>query len=168
MEQNKSNFRLRLNLFDAIILILVLAVGGVLAWLALRPAAQEAADPSVASTVRYTVRFQRWAEGSSSLIEAGDKLTDNIKNYALGTVVACEAVPAVAQVLDQEERRYVDAPIEGYEDILVTVESPCTESDAGFVLDGGYELRVGITTYIKGEGYMASGPVVAVEREGQA
>ena len=140
MEQNKSNFRLRLNLFDAIILILVLAVGGVLAWLALRPAAQEAADPSVASTVRYTVRFQRWAEGSSSLIEAGDKLTDHIKNYAM----------------------------EGYEDVLVTVESPCTESDAGFVLDGGYELRVGITTYIKGEGYMASGPVVAVEREGQA
>lgn len=46
MEQNKSNFRLRLNLFDAIILILVLAVGGVLAWLALRPAAQEAADRS--------------------------------------------------------------------------------------------------------------------------
>ena len=131
-------------------------------------ASQETADPAVTSTVRYTVRFQRWAEGSSSLIEVGDKLTDNIKNYAMGTVVSCEAVPAVAQVLDQEERRYVDAPIEGYEDILVTVESPCTESDAGILLDGGYALRVGITTYIKGEGYMASGPVVAVEREGQA
>ena len=62
----------------------------------------------------------------------------------------------------------MDAPIEGYEDILVTVESPCTESDAGILLDGGYALRVGVTTYIKGEGYMASGPVVAVEREGQA
>ena len=168
MERNTPSFRLRLNLFDAIILILALVVGGVLAWLALRPAAQETADPAVTSTVRYTVRFQRWAEGSSSLIEAGDKLTDNIKNYAMGTVVSCEAVPAVTQVLDQEERRYVDAPIEGYEDILVTVESPCTESDAGFLLDGGYELRVGVTTYIKGEGYMASGPVVAVEREGQA
>ena len=168
MERNTPSFRLRLNLFDAIILILALVVGGVLAWLALRPAAQETADPAVTSTVRYTVRFQRWAEGSSSLIEAGDKLTDNIKNYAMGTVVSCEAVPAVTQVLDQEERRYVDAPIEGYEDVLVTVESPCTESDAGFVLDGGYALRVGVTTYIKGEGYMASGPVVAVEREGQA
>ena len=168
MERNTPSVRLRLNLFDAIILILALVVGGVLAWLALRPAAQETADPAVTSTVRYTVRFQRWAEGSSSLIEAGDKLTDNIKNYAMGTVVSCEAVPAVTQVLDQEERRYVDAPIEGYEDILVTVESPCTMSDAGFVLDGGYELRVGITTYIKGEGYMASGPVIAVEREGQA
>lgn len=168
MEQNTPNFRLRLNLFDAIILVLVLIVGGVMAWLALRPSVQETADPAVTTTVRYTVRFQRWAEGASSLIEVGDKLTDNIKNYALGTVVSCEAVPCVTQVLDQEARRYVEAPIEGYEDVLVTVESPCAASDAGFVLDGGYELRVGITTYIKGEGYMASGPVVAVEREGQA
>ena len=168
MEPNTPKFRLRLNLFDAIILVLVLVVGGVLAWLTLRPAAQETAAPDVASTVRYTVRFQRWAEGSSSLIQAGDQLTDNIKNYAMGTVVSFEAVPAVTQLLNQETRQYEDAPIKGYEDILVTVESPCTESDTGFILDGGYELRVGITTYIKGEGYMASGPVVAVEREGQA
>lgn len=167
MEGNTPSFRLRLNLFDAMILILALIAGGVLAWLALRPAAQEA-DPAVTSTVRYTVRFQRWSEGSGALIEAGDKLTDNIKNYAMGTVVSWEAEPAVTQVLNQETRQYENAVIEGYEDILVTVESPCTESDAGFLLDGGYELRVGVTTYIKGEGYMASGPVVAVEREGQA
>ena len=167
MERNTPSFRLRLNLFDAMILILALIAGGVLAWLALRPAAQEA-DPAVTSTVRYTVRFQRWSEGSGALIEAGDKLTDNIKNYAMGTVVSWEAEPAVTQVLNQETRQYENAVIEGYEDILVTVESPCTESDAGFLLDGGYELRVGVTTYIKGEGYMASGPVVAVERGGQA
>ena len=167
MERNTPSFRLRLNLFDAMILILALIAGGVLAWLALRPAAQEA-DPAVTSTVRYTVRFQRWSEGSGALIEAGDKLTDNIKNYAMGTVVSWEAEPAVTQVLNQETRQYENAVIEGYEDILVMVESPCTESDAGFLLDGGYELRVGVTTYIKGEGYMASGPVVAVEREGQA
>ena len=167
MERNTPSFRLRLNLFDAMILILALIAAGVLAWLALRPAAQEA-DSAAPSTVRYTVRFQRWSEGSGALIEAGDKLTDNIKNYAMGTVVSWEAEPAVTQVLNQETRQYENAVIEGYEDILVTVESPCTESDAGFLLDGGYELRVGVTTYIKGEGYMASGPVVAVEREGQA
>ena len=167
MEQNTPKFRLRLNLFDGIILALVLIVGGVLAWFALRPAAQEA-DPAVTSTVRYTVRFQRWSEGSSALIQEGDQLVDKIRNYAMGQVVSWEAVPAVTQVLNQETRQYVQAPIEGYEDILVTVEAPCTESQNGFLLDGGYELRVGITTYIKGEGYMASGPVVAVEREEQA
>lgn len=93
---------------------------------------------------------------------------DNIKNYEMGTVVSYETVPAVNQVLDSVNHKYVQAEIEGFEDILVTIESPCTESDQGFILGGGYELRVGVTTYIKGEGYMASGPVVSVEREGQA
>lgn len=107
-------------------------------------------------------------EGTSDIIEAGDKIVDNIKNYEMGTVVSYETVPAVNQVLDSVSHKYVQAQVEGFEDILVTIESPCTESDQGFILGGGYELRVGVTTYIKGEGYMASGPVVSVEREGQA
>ncbi len=168
MEHNTPKFRLRLNLFDGIVLILALAVGGLLLWMALKPAAGEQSASPTASTVRYTVRFQRWPEGSSEIIEAGDALVDNIKNYEMGNVVSWEVVPAVNQVLDNESHRYVQATVEGYEDILVTVESPCTESDQGFILGGGYALRVGVTAYIKGEGYMASGPVVSVEREGQA
>ncbi len=165
MERNTPEFRLRLNLFDGLVLILALAAAAVLLWMTLRPSAQTG-EQAQESSVRYTVRFQRWPEGSASLIEEGDLLTDNIKNYELGRVVSYEAVPAEEKVLDNENRRYVQAEISGYEDVLVTVEAPCTESDKGFILDGGYELRVGVTTYIKGEGYMASGPVVSVEREG--
>lgn len=168
MEHNTPKFRLRLNLFDGIVLVLALAVGALLVWMSLKPSAGDQGTASTASTVRYTVRFQRWPEGTSEIIEAGDKIMDNIKNYEMGTVVSYETVPAVNQVLDSVNHKYVQAEIEGFEDILVTIESPCTESDQGFILGGGYELRVGVTTYIKGEGYMASGPVVSVEREGQA
>ena len=168
MEHNTPKFRLRLNLFDAIVLVLALAVGGLLLWMAMKPSAGSQSASSTASTVRYTVRFQRWPEGSSEIIEEGDKLMDNIKNYEMGNVVSWEVVPAVERVLDNENHRYVQATVDGYEDILVTVESPCTESDEGYVLGGGYALRVGVTAYIKGEGYMASGPVVSVEREGRA
>ena len=80
MEQNTPKFRLRLNLFDGIVLVLALAVGAFLLWSALKPAAPaEGAAPSTA-TVRYTVRFQKWIEGTSVLVESGDKLVDNIKN----------------------------------------------------------------------------------------
>lgn len=168
MEQNKPKFRLRFNLFDGIILVLALVIGGVLLWMAVKPAGGESAASPVTSTVRYTVRFQRWPEGNSSLIEVGDQIVDNIKNYEMGHVVSYEAVPAVDEVLDSVNHCYTQAEIDGFEDILVTIESPCTESDEGFILGGGYKLRVGITTYIKSEGYMASGPVVSVEREGQA
>jgi hypothetical protein len=167
MEQKKNNFRLRLNLFDGIVLVLALAVGAFLMWTALKPSAPAGGEaaPSTA-TVRYTVRFQKWVAGSGSLVEAGDKLVDNIKNYDLGTVVSAEVVPAQAFTLDSDEESFVISPIEDFEDVLVTVESSCTVSESGVIVGGGYPLRVGGIAYIRGEGYMASGPIISIEREG--
>ena len=169
MEQNTHKFRLRLNLFDGIVLVLVLAVGALLLWRTLRSSPAVTGSPAAtASTVRYTVRFQNWPEGNSALVQEGDILVDNVRNYELGQVVSFEVVPAVSRQLDHEGRKYVQATYEGYEDILVTVEAPCTENGEAIVVGGGYEIRVGTVTYIRGEGYMASGPIVAIEREVQA
>lgn len=169
MEQNTHKFRLRLNLFDGIVLVLVLAVGALLLWSTLRSSPAVTDSPAAtASTVRYTVRFQNWPEGNSALVQEGDILVDNVRNYELGQVVSFEVVPAVSRQLDHEGRKYVQTTYEGYEDILVTVEAPCTENDEAIVVGGGYEIRVGTVTYIRGEGYMASGPIVAIEREVQA
>lgn len=164
MEQ--KNFRLRLNLFDGIVLVLALAVGALLLWSALKPTAPTAAETVNATTVQYTVRFQKWIEGTGALVEPGDKLVDNIKNYELGTVVSAQVVPAQSLQLSHDDRAFVLTTIHGYEDVLVTVESPCTISDDAITLGGGYALRVGSTAYIRGEGYMASGPIISMEREG--
>lgn len=52
---------------------------------------------------------------------------DTVKNYELGTVVSVETVPAQALIQDHEDKAFVLAGIEGYEDALVTVEAPYTE-----------------------------------------
>ena len=163
MEQNTQKFRLKLNLFDGIVLVLAVAVAAFLLWRAMKPAVQVPMDPSVTSTVRYTVRFQRWTPGTSALIQAGDRIADNIQHYEIGQVVSAEAEPARIQVLDTQNRRYVWAEMDGFEDVLVTIEAPCTVSDAAITVGGGYELRVGSTGYFRGEGYMGSGPIVAIE-----
>ena len=170
MEQNNGKFRLRLNLFDGIVLIVALAVGAFLLWNAFKPApSTPSGQPTVSSTtVRYTIRFQRLMEGTGSLIQPGDALVDTIKNYKLGNVVSVEIVHAQSQILDHDSREYVLADVPGYEDALVTVESTCTDSNDTILLDGGYTLRVGATAYIRGEGYMGSGPIIAIEREEQA
>ena len=129
MEENKYKFRLRLNLFDGIILVVALAVAAVLLWMAVK--------------------------------------VDNIKNNELGQVVSTQAVPAQTQLLDQESHSYVLADVPGYEDILVTVEAPCTVSEEAVILGSNFQLLVGSTAYIRGEGYMASGPIISIEREGQ-
>ena len=159
MEQSK--FRLKLNLFDGIVLILALAVGAFLVWRAVKPVAPVQSDPT--STVRYTIRFQRWASGTSGLIQPKDQIADNIKNYEIGQVVSAQAAPALVQTVDQASRRYVWAELEGYEDVLVTVEAPCVISDESITVGGGYELRVGSKGFFRGEGYMGSGPIVAIE-----
>lgn len=165
-----QKFRFRLNLFDGIVLVAALAVAAFLAFNALKPAApvEENAAPAPSSVV-YTIRFQKMIEGTETLVEPGDKLTDNIKNYALGTVIATEAQPARTRVVDEFGKQVVMAEIPGHVDLYVTVRSDsATLGDNAVVLDGGYNLRVNSTAYIKGEGYMASGPVISIEREGQA
>lgn len=164
MEQNTPKFRLRLNLFDGIILVLALAVGALVIWSALKPRAASPEAPSV-STYRYTVCFQRWPAGDSRLLQAGDQLMDSTKNYPLGQVVDFEVVPSEILILNQETRRYELTPVPGYEDIYVTVESTGTEREDEIVLGGGFSLRAGVTAYIRGAGYMAAGPITGVQRE---
>ena len=160
MEPNKPKFRFRLNLFDSIVLVLALAVGAFLVWSAIKPAAAPAEGAvSAAGTVQYTIRFQKMIQGVSE-----DQLVDTVKNYELGTVVSVETVPAQALIQDHEDKAFVLAGIEGYEDALVTVEAPYTEGEDSLLLGGGFKLRVGVTAYVRGSGYMGSGPVVSIER----
>ena len=135
MEQKK--FRLRLNIFDGIVLLAALAVGAFLLWNAMKPEVPQETVPTNNSTVRFTVRVMHWGEGTSNLIQKGDQIADNIKNYVLGDVV----------------------------DVLVTLESPCNVTERTTMVDGAYELRVGDMAYLRGVGYMGSGPVVAIEVE---
>ena len=163
MEQNTPKFRLKLNLFDGIVLVLALAAAGFLLWRAVKPAAQLPSNSASSSTVRYTVRFEAWIPGTSEMIRPDDRISDNIKNYEVGRVVSAQAVPALIQVADEENRRWVWAEVEGYEDVLVTIEAPCVVSDEAITVGGGYEVRAGTMGFFRGEGYMGSGPIVSVE-----
>lgn len=167
MEQQNRKFRLRLNLFDGIVLLVALAVGVFLLWSQLKPSAPSGNDAAPNSaTVRYTVRLQRWMENTSALIHEGDLLVDVVKNYELGHVVSYETLPSEAMTLDQNSRQFILTPYPESEDVLVTVEAPCTITDESILLSGGYTLRVGSVAYIRGSGYMGSGPIVSIEREG--
>ena len=70
------------------------------------------AVPTTQDTVRYTVRFQRWAPGTSSLIAEGDQIADNIKNYDGGVpggedqaVLSVVDEPGVAAVVADHRRQ---------------------------------------------------------------
>lgn len=164
MAQKPEKFRLRLNLFDSIVLILALAAGAFLLWNALKPdaAPEQAAETS---TIRYTVRLQRWMEGASSAVKEGARLTDSIRNYEMGRVVSVETEPAWEQVVDHVNRKYVRAVIPGYEDVLITVEASGTVTSEAVTVGSGYVVRVGARAFVQGDGFLGSGYVYAIERE---
>ena len=165
MEQKK--FRLRLNLFDGIVLLLALAAAGVLLWMTMRPAAP--ADGAAAPTVkpiRYTIQISRCVQGTGAMVHEGDILQDNSKNQELGRVVSFEVKPASALVLDQTEKAYELETIPNREDITFTLESECTTGDTDLTLTSGYAPRVGATVYVRGVGYVGVGTVISIEREG--
>lgn len=164
MEENKG-FRLKLNLFDGIVILLALAVGAVLLYMNLKPAAP-AGDTSTpaAATTQYTIRLQKTLPGTGELIEAGDALVDVVKNFELGTVVSATVMPATDSIINEEAKAYVTAEIPGYEDIEIVVESSVTYGEENILVGSGYKLRVGEKIYVRGPGYLGSGEVYAIER----
>ena len=163
MENNNEKFRLRLNLFDGIVLVLAVVVAGLLVWNHLKPETP-AEDPNT-TTLEYVVRFQRWPDSTVDMVHEGDKLVDNVKNFSLGTVKSVEVVPATGEVFNEADKCFDRAEVPGYSDLLVTVVSDAASIGTDMIkLDGGVQLRVGMSLYIRGQGYMASGPVLSIQR----
>ena len=164
MEDNKK-FRLRLNLFDGIVLVLALALCAFLLWSHFKPAA---ADPEsgLYNTIQYTIRMKKFPAEESGRVKVGDVLSDNVKNKNLGTVAAVRVEPSSTVVLDQINHQYIENTYEGYNDIEITLESNARLDTLGVELESGYLLRVGETVYIHGVGYFGSGPIIEIDREG--
>ena len=160
--ENKKAFRLHLNLFDGIVILVALAVAAVLLWTQLKPAAPVAAP--AAEKIQYTIVLKKTVPGTGAQVQAGDALEDTIKNYSLGNVVSCETVPAQDFAVDTENKCYVLAEVPGKEDVYITVESSAVISDSAVTVGSGYEIRVGEAIYVRGPGYLGSGTVYAIER----
>ena len=162
MEQKKKAFRLRLNLFDGIVILAALAVGGILVWSQLN--ADASAVNANAQPIRYTIRMQKTVPGTGEMIQSGQILYDTIKNYELGSVVSAETVQAYDLTVDNETHSYVNVEVPGKEDIYIVVDSTAVITEEAITLDGGYEIRVGEPVYLRGPGYLGSGKIHAIER----
>ncbi len=166
-EQHTPKFRLRLNLFDTIVLVLALVVGAVI--LLLSMGSDVATTTAVnTTTATYTIRLQNAVLELEDQVQAGDALEDAIRNLALGTVVSATYTPTPIYVLNEETQTYevVDSPIYINADIVVT--STATTSQDTISLTSGYDILSGQTIYVRGPGYLGSGIIINIDREGLA
>jgi len=164
MEDNAPNRRIKikLNIFD--IVIICLALAAVAAFYFIFSGSSAANVTAQQSTVRYTVQLDNAPDGTGELIDIGDQLKDNVKNFAIGTVTGVEFSEATMLVENYESGGYIDAPVPGYERILISIEAPAAETDRNITVGGGFVVRNGTAVSISGPGYAGAGYIVSIER----
>ena len=166
MEENKKPFRLRMNLFDGIVLVIILAVGLFLLWTQFRPEEEPASSEWV--PVRYSVRLNQVLEGTSELIQPGDPLEYTLEDAQLGTVVSVESAPCITTGLDEEALTPISSVLPGYESVDLVVDAMCEEEDYCLRAGGVVVLRTGDQLYIRGPQFAAVGTITEIERRDEA
>ena len=162
MEQTNKPFRLRFNLFDLLVLVVILAVGLFALWTMFRPEPEAAGTDRV--TVRYKVHISQVLEGTADLIQPGEPLEYTLEPALLGTVISAEVSPCVITGLDEETLTTVQKVLPGYESIDLVVEGQCEEEDYCLRADGVVVLRTNGTLYMRGPKYAAVGIITEIER----
>ena len=111
MEQQTPKFRLRLNFFDSIVLLLALLAGAFLLWRAVAPHQAENVVIPQTQQVRYTIRLTRALPILEELVQPGQSITDSARNNALGTVVEVQCEPGTYFTLSEREHAWINAPV---------------------------------------------------------
>ncbi len=154
MEKRKRKF----NVFDLVIIVVVFAV----AIVGYKYLHKETVAET--KTIRYTFELIDNYEGFSELINVGDDITDNVKNYYMGKVVEVKAEPYKRLVNDVQTGAVREAVMPTRERDIITVEANVTESASDLKVNGYYTVKVGLEVAIKGNGYAGRGYILDIER----
>lgn len=153
MEQKKQ--RRHPNFFDIIFVVVILAVA-VAAYLI----SHDSGTRGQATVSRsYILELTQLQEGMESCVAVGDTVTDNIKNYEIGTVTDIQVVPYTSAATDEEAGVVKQAAMQGYISLQLTIEADTVETESEISTVSGYTLRVGASVSctvgsLKGSGYI--------------
>lgn len=170
MENNSApkKRRWRLNLFDVIV-ICVIIIAGIAFTLVTRASRGTGISVSsgTAATVRYTVELTGMHADAAYLVEPGHVLTDRVEKRTLGTVVAVEVIPYENSTKNILDGNWYNNIVPGRMTAVVLLESAASETDSAIVVDGGFLVRAGLPVSANGPGYVGSGYIISVVRDGE-
>lgn len=158
--EKKPNKRIRPNLFDIIVICVILvAAAGV--YVISHRDVDTAADTT---QVVYTVEISRLPEGTSEYLEVGQTMKDNINSCPAGEITDIQVQPYVIQTTNKETGVVEDKAVAGYETLLITLKADGTVSDHNISINGTTALRIGGRISYSNGSFTGSGYVVSMER----
>lgn len=164
MEDNapRRRIKIKLNLFDIVIICLALAAAAAFYFITSGSGISDISSEQ--TTVKYTIQLDDAVEGTGEMVEIGDELIDNIKNYSIGTVTSVEFSQSTALVENYMSGGLVESPVPERERITICLEAPAIETDRNITVGGGFVIRAGNNVSIVGPGYAGVGYIIHVER----
>ena len=167
----KKRIKWKLNLFDIVLLVVVLAAAaGLLAWKFVG-SNQTEVDPNSGitipkgtHTVRYVVELEQLHQQTAEMIAQGDEVYERTKKELMGTVQSVEVAPARTLTKNELEGTFQFAEVPERYNVVMEITAQAVENDDGIVLESGLEVRAGTAVRVLGPGYYGAGYILSVER----
>ncbi|KXL51965.1 hypothetical protein CLNEO_26640 [Anaerotignum neopropionicum] len=150
------------NIVDIILIFLVIAAGviGVKLFMHGGPGGSAATK-----TYSYVVQGRQVLEETAGVPVIGEKVYNSSTAAYLGVVKKVTSEPYNEVIYSKEIGAYQKLPVEGYSDVLLTIEGSGTETEKDITVEGT-TVKVGLELNVKGKGYAFQGIVVEV-RDGE-
>ena len=161
--EDKKTFRPRFNLFDAVIILLALAVVGAAVLLRDRSAGADSTNSTV--PIRYTVELTRAPRDMVNQIRTGDDIYRSTDSAYMGKIVDVRSAPHVENEFLREAGRFVRYEVPESFDIYVTVEGQGYWNGKDIFVESVSPKICG-EMYIKGKGFARLGYVCGIDLMG--
>lgn len=130
----------KINLFDAAILLLIVAL--IIAGITKFKTFNETVDAETPGKINYTLIINNVRDYTVLAFASGDVVYDSGTANKIGVVKNVEAKNArMARVLGNGTVKILDNPYR--KDLILTIETPGTETDSGYYANKSTELKVG-------------------------
>ena len=167
----KKRIQWKLNLFDIILVVVVLAAALTFVGVKFLRDNQTEVDPNSGvsvpvgtQTVYYQVELEQLHEQTAGMVAVGDELFERTKKEFMGTVQSVEVNPARTLTKNELEGTFQFAEVPERYNVLINVAAQATQKDGAMVLESGLEVRAGTSVRVFGPGYYGAGYILSVER----
>lgn len=161
MNANDKVKRRRFNFIDVLIILLVIAIIGVVAYLFLN---NKIFSSDEKTEILYTIKIDRVKNELVSDIkklEKGQTITDSVRGYDLGKIEKVEITQAMANITNRSNGTISQAEIPDYSQIVITVRADSVEEPYGYDLKG-YKIMVGAQVHFRTPYYISYGNCTSV------
>lgn len=164
MENKENRPRLKISIFDVVIIAVVIIAAGALIFV-WRLSGKSSGAAIITKPIHYAIELNGMAAGTADKIKEGDIIMDSKKKFIMGTVESVSVLPATTPEKNLETGDTIQSQVPDKETALIELITEVSSSDSEIKAASGYIIRVGEEVQATGPGYAGLGYVVTVDRE---